>query len=35
MEMAQAVPFECPENCIFFEPRGVSDVGWTPDPGAR
>ena len=29
MDMAQAVPFDCPENCIFFEPRQISGVGWT------
>ena len=28
LEMAQAVPFDCPENCIFFEPRGVTRLGW-------
>ncbi|MGI8793983.1 MAG: hypothetical protein ACR2H3_12570 [Acidimicrobiales bacterium] len=21
-------PFACPEGCLFFEPRKVSDVGW-------
>jgi hypothetical protein len=30
--MAQAVPFDCPENCIFFEPRGTSGTGWQVDP---
>ena len=29
LDMAQAVPFDCPDNCIFFEGRGVSNVGWT------
>jgi hypothetical protein len=29
MDMAQAVPFDCPDNCIFFEPRGVTGTGWT------
>jgi hypothetical protein len=28
MDMAQAVPFDCPENCIFFEPRQISGVGF-------
>jgi hypothetical protein len=31
MDMAQAVPFDCPDHCIFFEPRGVSGTGWTVD----
>jgi hypothetical protein len=31
MEMAQAVPFDCPENCIFFEQRAISGVGWSTD----
>ena len=22
------VPFACPEGCLFFEPRSVSDTGW-------
>jgi hypothetical protein len=26
--MAQVIPFDCPENCIFFEPRAISGVGW-------
>jgi hypothetical protein len=34
MEMAQAVPFDCPDNCIFFEPRAISGVGWTTDSDA-
>ena len=21
-------PFACPEGCLFFEPRKVSDAGW-------
>jgi hypothetical protein len=29
LDMAQAVPFDCPDNCIFFEPREISGVGWT------
>jgi len=24
----QEVPFACPEDCLFFEPRNVSDTGW-------
>ena len=25
----QELPFACPEFCIFFEPRTISDAGWT------
>jgi hypothetical protein len=25
----EKVPFACPEGCLFFEPRAVSDAGWT------
>ena len=25
-------PFACPEGCLFFEPRKVSDQGWVRDP---
>jgi hypothetical protein len=35
MDMAQVIPFDCPEHCIFFEPRGVSGTGWTVDPNDR
>ena len=28
LDMAQAVPFDCPENCIFFEPRDMTRLGW-------
>ncbi|MDZ7675537.1 MAG: hypothetical protein U5K30_10770 [Acidimicrobiales bacterium] len=21
-------PFACPENCLFFEPRSITDTGW-------
>lgn len=29
----EEVPFACPEDCVFFEPRSVSDTGWQlPDP---
>ena len=24
----EEVPFACPEDCLFFEPRSVSDTGW-------
>lgn len=28
VEAAEAVPFACPEGCLFFEPRAISDAGW-------
>jgi hypothetical protein len=21
-------PFACPEHCLFFEPRAITDTGW-------
>jgi hypothetical protein len=24
----EEMPFACPEGCLFFEPRAVSDTGW-------
>ena len=29
VDAAELVPFACPEGCLFFEPRAVSDAGWT------
>ena len=26
--VAQEVPFACPEDCLFFEARAISDAGW-------
>lgn len=25
-------PFACPDGCLFFEPRAITDAGWTRDP---
>lgn len=25
---AEAVPFACPEGCVFYEPRKTSSAGW-------
>lgn len=25
------MPFACPDGCLFFEPRALSDTGWTRD----
>ena len=24
----EEMPFACPEDCLFFEPRNVSSAGW-------
>ncbi|MDH3754828.1 MAG: hypothetical protein OEU32_13220 [Acidimicrobiia bacterium] len=24
----EPTPFACPEGCLFFEPRPISDSGW-------
>lgn len=26
--MAEDVPFACPDDCPFFEPRAITDTGW-------
>jgi hypothetical protein len=32
LDMAVETPFGCPDDCLFFEPRPISDSGWTrPD----
>ncbi|HEY9555381.1 MAG TPA: hypothetical protein VIR58_01535 [Acidimicrobiales bacterium] len=28
MDMAEATPFACPVDCIFFESRSITDAGW-------
>jgi hypothetical protein len=28
LNVNQSDPFACPEGCLFFEPRTVSDQGW-------
>lgn len=37
LDAAEAMPFACPEGCLFFEARKLSDTGWLrldrPDPG--
>lgn len=25
---AEEMPFACPEDCPFFEPRSITDAGW-------
>ena len=24
----ETMPFACPEHCLFFEPRSITDAGW-------
>jgi hypothetical protein len=33
--VAQAVPFACPDDCLFFEGRAISDAGWQIQDGGR
>ncbi len=28
LEVAEMMPFACPQDCLFFEPRPISDAGW-------
>ncbi len=28
LEVNDDMPFGCPEACVFFEPRNISDAGW-------
>ena len=28
VDAAEATPFACPEHCLFFEPRSITDAGW-------
>jgi hypothetical protein len=36
VEAAEQAPFACPEFCLFFESRSITDVSWQrfdrPDP---
>jgi hypothetical protein len=32
LDVNLAVPFACPEGCVFFEPRAISAAGWTQPP---
>lgn len=25
----EQMPFACPEGCLFFEPRSITDAGWS------
>lgn len=28
LDVAETMPFACPEDCLFFEPRPLNDAGW-------
>lgn len=28
VDMAEQAPFACPEHCLFFEGRSITDAGW-------
>jgi hypothetical protein len=32
LDVAEAMPFACPEDCLFFERRTLSETGWARDP---
>lgn len=34
VDFAEQAPFACPEDCLFFEPRSITDAGWSRDPDA-
>ncbi len=29
LDVAETAPFGCPDHCLFFEPRAISEAGWT------
>jgi hypothetical protein len=31
LDAAETAPFACPGDCLFFEPRAISETGWTRD----
>lgn len=33
VDAAEQAPFACPDGCIFFEPRSITDAGWSREPG--
>ena len=32
VDAAGLAPFACPEGCLFFEPRSITDAGWSRAP---
>ena len=35
VDAAEPMPFACPEGCLFFEPRSITDAGWSLEPGSH
>jgi hypothetical protein len=35
LDVAEAVPFACPDDCLFFEARAITDSGWQRPTGSR
>jgi hypothetical protein len=33
LDANEAMPFACPEGCLFFEPRPITDAGWERGAG--
>jgi hypothetical protein len=31
LDANEPMPFACPAGCLFFEPRHISGIGWTPE----
>lgn len=29
LDVNSDAPFDCPDDCLFFEPRNISDTGWS------
>jgi hypothetical protein len=34
VDAAEQAPFACPEGCLFFEPRSITDAGWDRRPNS-
>ena len=34
LDAAAVAPFECPEGCLFFESRVMTDASWRRGPGS-
>jgi len=35
LDVAQSMPFDCPDDCLFYEQRPISDTGWQRPRGDR
>lgn len=33
LDVNEEMPFACPEDCLFFEPRPITDAGWDRGQG--